>query len=317
MVMLTSAARLGPGPEPGPAAGSCCCRPGRAQDRAGDRRRGLGHGRRCFRPGRGRRRARHRARRCASELAVAGSPAGSGTAGVQPGVAFLEQVEVGLDAEFLQGAGDTSRPQVQGPLLAHAARTPGPHRRAVPGRSARRCRSLPGTAGPARPSGRRPCAAAADSGSSSSTSRCAADRSFPYVTRPRDPGQHHVGFGGVFRGQDPGFFLDDPQMHRMHPAVTKGSQAPRQPGGDRAGVVHLPGRGPGRQVQLAGQLIRGELRRELLVLPFDPGGELRLRGQHIPRGAGFQPAGRGDDPDQLIITQPAPLPDRPGWSRCP
>ena len=33
------------------------------------------------------------------------------------GVAFLEQVEVGADAQVLQGAGDPGGAQVQGPLL--------------------------------------------------------------------------------------------------------------------------------------------------------------------------------------------------------
>ena len=56
-------------------------------------------------------------------------------------------------------------------------------------------------------------------------------------------------------------------------------------------------------MQLAGQLVGGELRPGDLTAP--PGGELRDRGQRVPRDPGFQPPDRGDDPDQLVIGQRA------------
>jgi hypothetical protein len=79
--------------------------------------------------------------------------------------------------------------------------------------------------------------------------------------------------------------------------------AGRQPTGHRAGVVHLRGCGGVRQVQLAGQLIGGELRRRVALAGITRG-ELPDRGQQVPGDAGFHAADRGDDADQLVIRQP-------------
>jgi len=76
----------------------------------------------------------------------------------------------------------------------------------------------------------------------------------------------------------------------------------RRATGDGLRVVHLRGSGGHGHVQLVGQLIGGELLHAALT--GIAGGELTDRGHHVPRGAGFQPAARGDDADQLVIRQP-------------
>ena len=217
-------------------------------------------------------------------------------------MAFLQQIQVSADAELFQGAGDPGGAQVQRPLLhmlpggEHliGGQFPGDHP-GVPGRLPERPHVRvppPGLLLPGRrlrvqfqdhPVRRRP--------------------QLPERQRPRRPGQRRISRGHVVGGQDLGLLFDDPQVHRVQRAGVQRGQAPRQPSGHRGGVVQLHRGGPGRQVQLAGQLIGGELRPGDLTAP--PGGELRDRGQRVPRDPGFQPPDRGDDPDQLIIGQRA------------
>ena len=129
--------------------------------------------------------------------------------------------------------------------------------------------------------------------------------------RLRQPRQRRIHRGGVLGGQDLGLLLDDPQMHRMQRSGAQRGQAPRQPRRHRSGVIQLHRRGPGRQVQLTGQLVGGELRPCDLIPP--PRRELPDRLQRVPRDPRFQPPDRGDHPDQLIIGQRRhPCPVRAG-----
>ncbi len=128
--------------------------------------------------------------------------------------------------------------------------------------------------------------------------------------RPGLLGQLLIGPGGVFRGQDAGLVLDDPDVHRVEPALGQRREGPRESAGDGLGVGDLTGGGLPRQVQLAGQFVRGELIRldGPAPAPADglggaAGGELGHRGHRRPHRAALQPPRRRDDPHQLIIGQ--------------
>ena len=215
---------------------------------------------------------------------------------------FLKQIQVSADAELFQGAGDPGGAQVQRPLLdvlpggEHliGGQFPGDHP-GVPGGLPERLHVRVPPPGLLLP-GRRLRVQFQDH----AVRRGA---QFPERQRPRRPGQRRISGGRVLGGQDLGLLFDDPQVHGVQRAGVQRGQAPRQPRRHRGRVVQLHRGGPGCQVQFAGQLIGGELGPGDLAVP--PGGELRDRGQRVPRDPGFQPPDRGDDPDQLVIGQRA------------
>ena len=213
----------------------------------------------------------------------------------------MQQVQVCLDAQLLQGAGEAGGAQVQGPLLHVLPR--GQH--LIRGQLAG---DHPGVAGglpePAH-------VRLAAGGLLPLLGRFGVEfqdqlvRGVPDLAERhpgRGPGQHLVGPGGVGVAEDAGLLLDDPQVHRVDPARGQRGERGRQPPGHRGRVVHLLGRGLRAQVQLKAQLDRGELiGRPGPGVPGRVGGD---GGQLRPRRAGGQPPGRRDDPQQLIIGTP-------------
>jgi hypothetical protein len=224
----------------------------------------------------------------------------------------LEEVEVGADAQLLQGAGEAGGTQVQGPLL-HVL--PGGQdfiRWELAG-------DHPGVAGvfPECTHVRvLPGGLLAPLGGFRVQLQDQPVRGGPQLSerqRSGGLGQYGVSLGRVLGGQDRRLVVDDPGVHRVDHARVQRGAGGRQPAGHRAGVVHLRGRGGVRQVQLAGQLVGGELGRRVALAGITRG-ELRDRGQQVPRDAGFQPTDRGDDADQLVIRQPGqPLAVLPGY----
>jgi hypothetical protein len=214
----------------------------------------------------------------------------------------LQQVEVGPDAQFLQGARDSGGAQVQGPLL-----------HVLPGRQDLIGGQFPGdhaaVAGllPEPAHGRFPLGGLfplADRFGVQLDDQFAGGRPGLPERHPRhQPGQDLVGLAGVLVGQDAGLLGEDLQLERVDPPGPQRREQQRQPGLYYGRVVHLPGRGLRSRAQLIAQLDGGELIGR--PRPGMAGRVLRGRGQQRPRRPGLQPPGRGDDPQQLIIRAPA------------
>ena len=209
----------------------------------------------------------------------------------------MEEIEVGADPEFLQGAGDAGGAQVQGALLD-----------VLPGRQdligGKLAGDHPAVAGlllePADirlpPGGVLPLAGNVGVQGQDQLAGGVAELAVGLAgSRPR---QDRVGLGGVGGGQVAGLLLDDPQVDRVDQAGAQRGEGLGEPLGDLGGVVHLPGGALLAHVQLAGQLVGGEL---ALDAGPGPAGVLPDRGHQRPRVPGLLTPHRRDDPQQLII----------------
>ena len=219
--MVTRAARLGPASGPGRGAGPG---PPGPPFPPGPSRPGTGWAGR----------AGVRGRLVRGRLVLGGFPAGGGPGGGGAAVAFLEQIQVGADAEVWQGAGDAGGAQVQGALLD-----------VLPGRQdlvgGQLAGDHPGVAGvlpePAdvrlAPGGF--LALAGGVGVQGQDQLAGGVPQFPERHAGGGPGEDGVGPGGVGAGQVPGLVFDDPQVDRVDlPGAQRGERR-REPPGDGGG----------------------------------------------------------------------------------